>query len=139
MLGTAKWLLHLAEPKLWTVRMKHSYCYSTTGAEGGAATMCSLAFEFHPPPPGLTDSHGVTKQSPAPGGPPGDASMLIVEAASNVQNLDQLMEADAELVDQLNLITLQLLKEAGYHEEALHAFADPDRSPKMRRFPDIEE
>jgi hypothetical protein len=139
MLGAAKWLLHLAEPKLWTVRMKHSYCYSTTGAEGGGPTMCSLAFEFHPPPPGLTDNHGVTKQPPAPGGPPGDASMQIVEAARKVQDLDQLMEADAGLVDQLNSVTRNLLQEAGYHEEALHAFANPDRTPKMRRFPDIEE
>jgi hypothetical protein len=138
MLGTAKWLLHLAEPKLWTVRMKHSYCYSTVGAETGGATMCSLAFEFHPPPPGLTDNHGVTKQSPTPGGTPGDASMQIVGAAGKVQNLDHLMEDDAKLVDELNLITRKLLQEAGYHEEALQVFMDPDRSAHMRRFPDIQ-
>jgi hypothetical protein len=136
MLGAAKWLLHLVVPKLWTVRMKHSYCYSTTGVEDGPATMCALAFEFHPPVPGLPDALGASLLQPAVGGPPGDASMQIVAAAGQVQDLDRLMEADDKIVAQLNLITRKLLEEAGYHAEALQPFEDPNRSAKQRRFPD---
>ena len=137
MLGLGKWLLHLIEPKLWTVRLKHSYCYSTSGAEDGAATMCSLAFEFHPPVPGLPDLLGASLLQPAPGGPPGDASMQIVGAAGEVQDLDRLMEADEALVAGLNLVTRRLLEEAGYHAAALQPFEDPGRSAKQRRFPDV--
>jgi hypothetical protein len=137
MLGTAKWLLHMVEPKLWSVRMKRSYCYSTTGAEDGPATMCSLAFEFHPPAPGLADPLGVSRGQPAPGGPQDDASMQIVGAASKVEDLDRLMEADDALVADLNRTTRKLLEEAGYHSEALNIFEDAQRTQKQRCFPDI--
>jgi hypothetical protein len=137
MLGIAKWFLHLVEPKLWSVRMKHSYCYSTTGAEVGSPTMCSLAFEFHPPAPGMPDPLGVSRQQPAPGGPEGDASMQIVGAVAEVQDLDRILEADDGLVTVLNQATCKLLKEAGYHAEALQAFEDPKRTPQRCRFPDV--
>lgn len=137
MLGVAKWLLHLVEPKLWSVRMKHSYCYSTTGAEDGPPTMCSLAFEFHPPAPGMPDPLGASRQQPAPGGPAGNASMQIVEAAAKVQDLDRLMEEDDGLVATLNQVTQKLLQEAGYHAEALQPLEDAKRTPKQRRFPDV--
>jgi len=137
MLGVAKWLLHMIEPKLWSVRMKRSYCYSTTGAEDGPATMCSLAFEFHPPSPGLPDPLGVSRGQPAQGGPQDDASMQIVAAASSVEDLDRLMEADDALVAELNRVTRALLEEAGYSVNALQVLNDAGRTQKQMCFPDI--
>jgi len=133
-LGIAKWLLHMVDGRHWSVRMKRSFCYSTTGAEDGPATMCSLAIEFIPPGPGLVDPVGASRQPPALGGPQGDAGLQIVEAVSQLVDLDALLAADDALTSELNWRTRELLLEAGYQGEALR----PLEGPPPLRFPDIE-
>lgn len=132
--GIAKWLLHMVDGRHWSVRLKRSFCYSTTGAEDGPATMCSLAIEFIPPGPGLVDPVGASRQPPALGGPQGDAGLQIVEAVSQLVDLDALLAADDALTSELNLRTRELLLEAGYQGEALRPLEDP----LPLRFPDIE-
>lgn len=139
-LGFSKWLLHLAEGKQWTVRLKHSHCYSTWGGQAVPPSMCSLAFEFIPPPPGLTDPLGVSRQAPAAGGPEGDPSMQIVAAAAAIDDLDVLFAEDIDLADEMNEKTRLLLIEAGYLPAALEPLVTSigaNDALIVRRFPDM--
>ncbi|TDH38114.1 hypothetical protein E2A64_03015 [Pseudohoeflea suaedae] len=139
-LGFAKWLLHLAEVKQWSIKLKRSHCYSTRPTEDASPSMVSLAFEFLPPPVGLVDPHSVSRQKPSPGGSTNNPSMQILEGASQIDDLDALLEADAELSVELNAATHSLLIEAGYEIDTLSplvAEAVAGQATPPHRFPDL--
>ncbi|WP_157085638.1 PP_RS20740 family protein [Methylobacterium sp. Leaf99] len=139
-LGISKWLLHLAEQKQWSVKLKRSHCYSTRPMDNPDPSMCSLAFEFIPPPVGLTDPFGVTRQQPSPGASPENPSMQILSAACQIDNLDSLMEQDAVLAETLNARTHDLLAEIGYEREALaplQAQSIQGQTTPPYRYPDL--
>jgi len=139
-LGFAKWLLHMAGAKQWSVRLKRSHCYSTRSATDPAPSMVSLALEFLPPPVGLADPFGVSRQKPSPGGATEDPSMQILASAALIDDLDVLLDADAELSTNLNASTHLLLAEAGYEADALSplvAEAVAGQTTPPHRFPDL--
>ncbi|MCW3848841.1 hypothetical protein OF829_16515 [Sphingomonas sp. LB-2] len=139
-LGFAKWLLHMAGAKQWSVRLKRSHCYSTRPVDDPSPSMVSLALEFLPPPIGLVDPFGVSRQRPSPGGATDDPSMQILASAAVIDDLDALLEADAELSTNLNASTHLLLAEAGYEADALSplvAEAVAGQSTPPHRFPDL--
>lgn len=141
-LGFAKWLLHLAQTKQWSVKLKRSHCYSTRPADDPSPSMISLAFEFVPPLVGLVDTFGVSRQMPSPSGSGMDPSMQILAGAGQMDDLDALLEADAALSASLNASTHSLLAEAGYEETALSpllAQAMAGQSTPPYRFPDLLE
>lgn len=135
-LGISKWLLHLAQAKQWSVKLKPSHCYATHGGHEAPPSMCSLAFEFMPPPPGLPDPNGVSRLQPAPGGPAEDPSMQIVRAAAAIDDLDALFAADDGLTASMNAETHAMLVEAGYESEALAPLLAAGVGA-VRRFPDM--
>lgn len=127
-LGFAKWLLHLAEEKQWSVKMHKSYCYSTLPKGQNDPTMPCLAFEFVPPPRGLADPFNVTNAHPAPGGVGEDMSMRALTKVSELLDLDQLLETDHRLRTEMINKTRILLDEAGYAAsvlEQLETFGNP--------------
>ena len=135
-LGFSKWLLHLAQAKQWIVKLKPSHCYATHGGHTAPPSMCSLAFEFMPPPPGLIDPNGASRLQPAPGGPVEDPSMQIVRAAAAIDDLDALFAGDDVLTAAMNTETHAMLVEAGYESEALASLLS-DGTGTLRRYPDM--
>lgn len=139
-LGLSKWLLHLAQTKQWSVRLKRSHCYSTRPVDEPEPSMCSLALEFIPPPAGLSDPFGVSRQAPAVGGSPVNASLQILAGASGMDDLDAVLEADPEESGRLNEATRRLLAEVGYEESALRPLLDGGAGTARRTlFPDLAE
>ncbi|SFY43719.1 hypothetical protein SAMN04244548_04769 [Paracoccus pantotrophus] len=139
-LGFSKWLLHLAQQKQWSLKLKKSHCYSTRPMDNPEPSMCSLAFEFVPPAVGLPDPFGVTRQRPSPGGPAADPSMQIVAAAAEIDDLDALLNQDAQLSATLNSATHALLSEMGYEISALAPLVEPvveGQPTPPHRFPDL--
>ena len=119
-LGFAKWLLHLAHAKKWNIHTHRTYCYSTSYQGDGAPTMVvCLAFEFLPPPPGLPDRFQVSRAEPIAARQGRDTSLRVVTKISEMANLDDMMEACAELRERMVARTKQLLEEAGYSPEVL--------------------
>ena len=119
-LGFAKWLLHLAHAKRWNIHTHSTYCYSTSYQGDGTPTMvCCLAFEFLPPPPGLPDRFQVSRAKPIAAGQGQDTSLRVVTKIAEMANLDDRMQACAELRERMIARTKQLLEEAGYSPEVL--------------------
>ena len=140
MLGFVKWLLHLAQQKQWSVKLKKSHCYSTREEGDHQPSMCSLAVEFNPPPPGLRDPHNATRQAPAAGGNVDDPSMQIIAETKLIDNLDDLLKGDSPLTGTLNKATHGLLKEIGYKDEVVSPLIAPlvdGQDPPPHRFPDL--
>lgn len=137
-LGLSKWLLHLAQIKQWSVRLKPSHCYSTRPADDPEPSMCSLALEFIPPPTALPDPFGVSRQAPAPGGSPVNASLQILAGAIGMDDLDAVLEADPEESGRLNEATRRLLAEVGYEESALRPLLGAEGGAgRPALFPDL--
>ncbi|RWQ70603.1 MAG: hypothetical protein EOS85_26930 [Mesorhizobium sp.] len=139
-LGFAKWLLHLAQQKQWSVKLKKSHCYSTRPMDNPEPSMCSLAFEFVPPTVGLLDPFGVTRQRPSPGEAPPEPSMQMLAATAEIDDLDALLDRDAELSAALNGATHALLSEIGYETGALAPLMEPavvGQPTPPHRFPDL--
>ena len=122
-LGAAKWLMHLAAEKQWSVRMHSSYYYSSGPFPYERPTMPSLAFEFVPPPPGLQDSHDVTNQTPLEGGSETDFALHALSKMGSMIDLDSKMKTEpakrAEMLEQ----TQRLLVDAGYATIAVDRLA----------------
>lgn len=139
-LGFVKWMLHLAQEKQWSVKLKKSHCYSTREMEDQQPSMCSLAIEFVPPPPALRDPHGVTRQAPAAGGNPADPSIQILTLTKEIVDLDVTLNGNVHLSRTLNAATHALLTEIGYENDALLPLTDAEiegYSPPPRRYPDL--
>ena len=94
--------------------MHNSYCYSTKPDDDDTATMPSLAFEFIPPDPGLSDNFGVTSATPKPGGSKQDLSIRIAEKVAQIEDLDTKLQNDPQLNNQMRKRTKNLLTEIGY-------------------------
>lgn len=140
-LGFAKWLLHLAQQKQWSLKLKRSHCYSTRPMDNPEPSMCSLAFEFVPPAAALHDPFGVTRQQPTPGEAPPDPSMQILAATAEIDDLDALLDGDADLSAALNTATHALLSEIGYEAGTLAPLIEPaiaGQPTPPYRFPDLQ-
>ena len=121
-LGFAKWLIHLARSKQWSILTHSAYCYSTSGTPNHVPTMPCLAFEFTPPPRSLTDSFGVTRAQPSPSNTPNDNTAIrAVEKVAAMDDLDHLMRQDQSLRHEMVSRTKELLEEAGYDDDALNS------------------
>ena len=113
-LGFAKWLIHLAGERNWSVRMHGCYYYSSAPYPHERPTMPCLAFEFLPPPAGLRDPLEVTNAQPAPGGTHANQSMRAIAKVQEMSDLDARLAQDPDLAQQLLSKTHSLLEEAGY-------------------------
>ena len=120
-LGLAKWLLHLAHPKLWDIRTHHPYCYSTMPGEEKTPSMACLAFEFLPPAPGLPDRFRVARANPAPNPEHEDTSIRAVNKIGGMANADSRIEADEPLRTRMTQSLRACLEEAGYDRNVLQA------------------
>ncbi|MXN66708.1 hypothetical protein GR183_17475 [Stappia sp. GBMRC 2046] len=118
-LGFAKWLLHLAESKLWGLKVHNSYYYSTAEADVERPTMPCLVFEFVPPPMGLPDPYRVIRTEPAQGGSDEDFSMRALDKVGSMRDLDQIIACDDGLRRSLVSETKELLEDVGYTATAL--------------------
>ena len=140
-LGFSKWLLHLAMEKGWSLKMKRSHCYSTRLFADNQPSMCSLAFEFLPPPTGLEDPFGVSRQSAAKDPTQDIPSLQVLTATSEINDLDVLLDRDADLTGRLNRGTHEMLKDAGYDPRSLAPLIAPIVAGQLSppyRFPDLD-
>lgn len=119
-LGFAKWLIHLARSKQWSILTHSAYCYSTSGEASLDPTMPCLAFEFAPPPRSLSDPFDVTRAQPSPSNTPNDDTAIrAVEKVAAMDDLDDRMRQDQSLCHEMVSRTKELLEEAGYDNAAL--------------------
>ena len=126
-LGLAKWLIHLAGGKNWSILTHSPYCYSTSGAASDDPTMPCLAFEFIPPPRSLRDPFEVTRAEPSPSSKPtDDPGIRAVEKVAAMDDLDTRMRRCPSLRYEMASRTKQLLKEAGYSDSALSELDELD-------------
>ncbi|MEM7687610.1 MAG: hypothetical protein AAF291_01180 [Pseudomonadota bacterium] len=125
-LGLAKWMLHLAGEKNWSLKVHQSYFYSTDGADTAAKagqtsrpTMPCLAFEFLPPEPGLRDRFQASKAAPLPTKYSENFSLRALSKVSEMLDLDAMMLSDSELSSEMKNRMRTELAAAGYAAEAL--------------------
>lgn len=123
-LGLSKWILHLADAEGWDVKSRQFYCYSTSSAANDDPTMCCLAFEFVPRPVFPADQFGAINSEPPPVENQTDYSMQALKRATEMENLDEFLEANTHIKADYLAEQRQRLVDAGYQAAALTEFDD---------------
>lgn len=119
-LGFTKWILHNANNVGWDVKSKQFYCYGPNGI--AYPTMACMALEFSPRPVELNDLFGVVGAQEDPQQNHVDYSMLALQRAQEMDNLDDLLQQDAEKRIEFARNQRELLVTAGYQAAALDLY-----------------